>query len=435
MGTNKVTKQRAREALESLGPKVKLAGRVKYEGTWSRFHVARDEKGRVLQNVVIINGEQVEFPVCHYELRYNDGKDRRPDVGDDAIAADERRAIVARQLAVKKLNDGDTSSKPPEEAVIQVQPADPTLTAEGNTKRLTQQEVLAEYVEDRKLQHKNVAVIQGRMAWNEFVKVTGIDYLDEVNRKNLLRFDNAMLERGLADRTIHERHAYVVRILEFAGFDCKKAKLPPAPKFELKLPTVYTSAQLKRLFAEADDYERMVLNILLKLGLRDREISYAEFSDIDFEAKVFLVRGKPKYKFKVKDHEQRSIPISEDLLELLRMWRESHPDQSLILTTSNGIPDRKLCRRVKQLAQRAGLACGTCKTCKAGKKCMEFNLHKFRRTFITGLLLAGIDIRTVADIAGHSDIKTTMRYLRPLTAKMTRATINQIDWENTNIGL
>ena len=36
MKTRKLTKQQAREALESLGPKVKLVGLVKHNGSWAR---------------------------------------------------------------------------------------------------------------------------------------------------------------------------------------------------------------------------------------------------------------------------------------------------------------------------------------------------------------------------------------------------------------
>jgi integrase len=430
MASSKVTKKQALEAIESLGPKVTLVGRVKIDRKWKRFNAAYDDKGHIIPNVVIAHGEQVAFPICHYELRYKDGKDMRPDVGDDAIAAEEKRAIVARQLAVRKAAE-ETGVKPLQDVGI-FPPTGPTITAEGAAKRVTLAEVFAEYVDDLKLQRKIVSIKGARTVWKEFIKASGISYLDEVNRKSLLQYDNAMLDRGLADRTVHERHSLAVRILKFAGLDPKKEKFPPTPKYELKLPTVYTSAQIKRLFAEADEYERMVCQILLKLALRDREISYAEFSDIDFEAKVFRVQGKRHYGFKVKDHEQREIPIPSDLLDLLIIWKERHPGQSLILSTSNGIPDRKLCRRVKNLAKRAGLACGTCKTCKAGKGCMDFNLHKFRRTCITGLLLSGMDIRTVAAIAGHSDIKTTMRYLRPVSARKTRDVINQINWEDLN---
>ena len=40
----------------------------------------------------------------------------------------------------------------------------------------------------------------------------------------------------------------------------------------------------------------------------------------------------------------------------------------------------------------------------------EFTPHDLRRTFITQLLEQGVDINTVRQLAGHSDISTTVRY-------------------------
>ena len=40
----------------------------------------------------------------------------------------------------------------------------------------------------------------------------------------------------------------------------------------------------------------------------------------------------------------------------------------------------------------------------------RFTPHDMRRTFITRLLEQGVDINTVRQLAGHSDISTTTRY-------------------------
>jgi integrase/recombinase XerD len=36
--------------------------------------------------------------------------------------------------------------------------------------------------------------------------------------------------------------------------------------------------------------------------------------------------------------------------------------------------------------------------------------HDLRRTFVTRLLESGVNIHTVSQLAGHSDIQTTVRY-------------------------
>lgn len=55
-----------------------------------------------------------------------------------------------------------------------------------------------------------------------------------------------------------------------------------------------------------------------------------------------------------------------------------------------------------------------------------FWLHKFRATFATRCLWAGVDLRTVQLWLGHSDIESTMRYLKPSRSQQTRDKVNAI---------
>ena len=91
--------------------------------------MAHGENGCILRNVVINKGEQVEFPLCHYELRYTEnGKDMRPDVGDDAIAAEEKRAIIAKQLEVKKAAD-EAGLKTSQDFIVDIPTLRPAVLA------------------------------------------------------------------------------------------------------------------------------------------------------------------------------------------------------------------------------------------------------------------------------------------------------------------
>jgi integrase len=174
---------------------------------------------------------------------------------------------------------------------------------------------------------------------------------------------------------------------------------------------------------------KIAILIALELGLRDQELQHAEFSDINREHRTFRVRGKPKWDFHVKAYEQRDIPILDDLFEELMTWEKEHPQQSLILATRNGNPNGKLLAALKRVARNAELNCGRCDGCKSkSRECGEFELHKFRRTYITTLLRNNVDLRTVQAFAGHKDLASTMRYLTPAAATETRAKINVIKW-------
>jgi site-specific recombinase XerD len=56
----------------------------------------------------------------------------------------------------------------------------------------------------------------------------------------------------------------------------------------------------------------------------------------------------------------------------------------------------------------------------------NFWLHKFRATFATRCLWAGVDLRTVLQWLGHSDMESTMRYLKPSRRQHVREKVNEI---------
>jgi len=55
-----------------------------------------------------------------------------------------------------------------------------------------------------------------------------------------------------------------------------------------------------------------------------------------------------------------------------------------------------------------------------------FRPHKFRATFATRCLWAGVDLRTVQQWLGHSDMESTMRYLKPSRSQHVRDKVNEI---------
>ena len=56
----------------------------------------------------------------------------------------------------------------------------------------------------------------------------------------------------------------------------------------------------------------------------------------------------------------------------------------------------------------------------------NFWLHKFRATFATRCLGAGVDLRTVQQWLGHSDMESTMRYLKPSRSRHVREKVDEI---------
>jgi integrase len=297
-------------------------------------------------------------------------------------------------------------------------------------KRLRLEDTFDDYIEQEEKKGAAEAREQAVLVKAEFLRLVSIIHVDEATLDGILTYDAALRENGKSSRTIANKRQRLQSMLRFAGVD--PSIFPPKPKYQKKLPTIYTPAQLAGLFKEATPYETISSHLALKLGLRDQEVQFGEFTDITWDESVYRVRSKPQYKFTVKDYEERDIPIPLDFLAQLNEWKESHPKQNLIVPTATGKPNKKLLRMVKRLARRAGIECGWCKNCILGRKgecgCSEFELHKFRRTCITTWLRNRIDPRTVMQYAGHSDLETTLRYLRPAAAQERIAEVSEIKW-------
>jgi integrase/recombinase XerD len=71
-------------------------------------------------------------------------------------------------------------------------------------------------------------------------------------------------------------------------------------------------------------------------------------------------------------------------------------------------------RRLKTVAARAGMDPDACW------------LHKFRVTFATHALQGGIDLRRCKPWMGHTDLASTMRYLRPARGEKVQAQVEAL---------
>lgn len=176
----------------------------------------------------------------------------------------------------------------------------------------------------------------------------------------------------------------------------KYKKLRDAKQKSHRRPPTYSQEEIDALFSACDDFERAAFGTLLLTGLRKKELYFLTWSDIDFHKGILRVTGEGKQGFTPKDYELREIPMPPDLVQILR----AQPRRAEWV-----FPNRNR-RRLTHLLRRL-------KTSAARARVLGATLHKFRHTYCTRLLETGTDIVTVKNLMGHSDIKTTMRYLNP----------------------
>lgn len=391
--------------------KVKLLRYCKTELGWRRYPVAVGRNGRLRPSYVIVDGRQREYPEGHYELLYYEGsKAIYENVGSNAA-----EALAARDRKIHLLSAKASASL-----------AGAKLLEEPGRAHLSKQ--LTRFVTKTEDRGSLVAAKGYRFAGEEFLSIVGKSFADEITDEDIGLYHRQLRKRGCAERTILNRHRAVKAFLRDAGVPVHTI-MKVSPKAETTLPQVYTPDELKAFFGSLSSHLHVcTFQVLLKLGLRDQEAQFLMWPDVSWHACTVTIRSKPELGFKIKDREERELGVPADLLSKLQVLRSQRPASRFVLGTAGDSPNTKMLRLLKRLVRRADLHCKSCNGCKDRKECEQWYLHKFRSTCATTLLRNGMDLRTVQAFMGHSDIETTMRYLRPQEQRSTQALLNAVEW-------
>jgi integrase len=198
-----------------------------------------------------------------------------------------------------------------------------------------------------------------------------------------------------------------------------RAKKLREAKARLSQPVViYSDQEIKAMLSVATTDEADLIKFLLQTGVRDKEAAHAEWSDLD--GMNLNLMDKPRFSFRLKDKENRTIPLNPKLIARLQA-REARQEKeatklgqdapTLIFPNSLNNPDLALDTRVQKVVERA----------KAGgfdwNPKSDVTMHKFRKNYATLMHRHGCEVTTVAELLGHSDTKTTQLYIATDTNK------------------
>jgi site-specific recombinase XerD len=186
----------------------------------------------------------------------------------------------------------------------------------------------------------------------------------------------------------------------------------PLPRYETKLPVILSREEVKALLEAPKSLgERAILATMYGAGLRVSEVTSLKVSDLDRERKVIQVRGG-------KGHKDRQVMFSDPLREVLvAWWRWRRPKEWLFPGGKAGCP----------LTTKAVFF--TCrKAAKLAAIPKPVHPHSLRHAFATHLLDDGVNLVVIQKLLGHSDIKTTARYLHVTDAaiRSTRSPLEML---------
>jgi len=183
--------------------------------------------------------------------------------------------------------------------------------------------------------------------------------------------------------------------IQTLGIDSMFLNIPPRKKVE-QLPEILSTEEVELLLAALTNHKhRTVLMTTYATGLRLSEIVNLKLTDIDSKRMMIRVRQG-------KGSKDRYTILSKRLLEQLRIyWKMYHPSLWLFSGRKPGqqISSSTVAAIYYNARDKAGI--------KKGK-----GIHTLRHCFATHLLEAGVDLRTIQVLMGHSSIMTTIIYLQ-----------------------
>lgn len=185
--------------------------------------------------------------------------------------------------------------------------------------------------------------------------------------------------------------------------------------------------EYSKLINAADPRFRPIIQVAVQTGLRKGDILSIKRKDIDFKRNILTA-------WVSKTQEWQTFRMGEDLAATLRAIPEageyifSNPKTGTKWTdvkkwwemakTKSGI-DSPATLRFHDLRANAGVRVEE----KAGLR--GLTIHALRHTAASRMLETGVDVMSVSQLLGHSDLKITMRYLHP-KAEQKRAAIEKL---------
>lgn len=188
----------------------------------------------------------------------------------------------------------------------------------------------------------------------------------------------------------------------FRLFDMEeKAIQMPSIKKENKLPVVLSKEECKELFkAPRLLKHKFLLAFAYAAGLRMNEIRLLKIADVDLQRKqIHIKQGKGK--------RDRYVALSNFIIQKFEHYLLEVKPQLYLFegqTPNQPMGERSVQYVINEALQKTAI-----------KK--QASMHTLRHSFATHLLEDGVNIQSIQQALGHSDMRTTMIYLHVAQVK------------------
>ncbi len=158
---------------------------------------------------------------------------------------------------------------------------------------------------------------------------------------------------------------------------------------------IVSHEEQQRYMAVASSLLRDVAMMIVETGQRPEEVFNTCKENVHLKlGYLFVPKGKTRFA-------RRNVPLTDATINILK--RRLAQARGAFVFSRRGDPEKPL-TTVRKAHYKA---------LREAKIRQPFRLYDFRHTFGSRSAMAGVDLPTLKELMGHSDISTTMRYVHP----------------------
>ena len=273
-----------------------------------------------------------------------------------------------------------------------------------------------------------------------FVVFHGRQHPAELGEQEVAQFLSALAREGKVSASTQSQAASAIIFLykkvlrRRMGWieDVARAKAPR------RLPVVLTREEVKAVLQELHGAKRLIVMMLYGSGLRLTECLQLRVKDVDFGRNEIRVRrGKgakdrvtmlpasvkdplARHLQAVRRRHEEDLELGAGYVPLPHAFERKSPSAArewawqFVFPASRQWQDPESGRRLRDHLHESAVQRSVKNAVRLAGVAKHASCHTFRHSFATHLLEDGYDIRTVQELLGHSDVRTTMIYTHVL---------------------
>jgi len=263
---------------------------------------------------------------------------------------------------------------------------------------------------------KDLELFNKYLKENKIENITSIDY--NTIRKYLSHLHEKKYESSSISRKISTLRSFFKYNLKEKNIKNNPMTLISNPKKEKKLPKYLNYEEMEKLLNSIDTSElegirdRLIIELLYSTGIRVSELVNIKIKDIKIKENQINILGK--------GNKERIVLFGEKAKEMIKIYLNAYKeyfkgnilnDYLLINKKGKQLTTNKIELIVKDVLKKSSLK-------------LNISPHTLRHTFATHMLDSGADLKSVQELLGHENLKTTAIYTHISNERLKHVFVN-----------